>query len=309
MASYILILLGVMLVVALGVILRGVASRKASVKPRVEGEQLVIEIDAILPQTQCRKCGFSGCKPYAYAIVEGKADINQCPPGGAQGIRKLAALLGREFKPLNPEHGVEKPKTLAFIDEHTCIGCTLCIQACPVDAIVGAAKQMHTVVAAWCTGCELCVAPCPVDCISMLALAKPVVSWKSKYPLFEIRAAHESDKKAANLARARYEFRLFREEREKLEKSARLTAKADAMRSEIAEKVGHGEPFAGISGKEDPRKALIAAAIARAQQQKEKIKPENTRHRTPDQLAQIAEIEARRSGVNDVAKTTATHDD
>jgi electron transport complex protein RnfB len=141
---------------------------------RVQGDPLVDKIDAILPQTQCGQCGYPGCKPYATAIAGGEADINQCPPGGDEGVRKLADLLGREYKPLNAEHGVEKPKSVAVIDEATCIGCTLCIQACPVDAIVGAAKQMHTVVADLCTGCELCVPPCPADCIDMVPVAETV---------------------------------------------------------------------------------------------------------------------------------------
>ena len=129
---------------------------------------LVEEIDSILPQTQCRRCGYSGCLPYAEAIVEGRANINQCPPGGDDGIRRLAVLLGKRPLPLNPVHGSYQPCTVAMIDEEACIGCTLCIQACPVDAIVGAAKQAHTVIADECTGCELCLAPCPVDCISMM---------------------------------------------------------------------------------------------------------------------------------------------
>ena len=122
----------------------------AAIRFKVQGDPLVDKIDAILPQTQCGQCGFPGCRPYANAIADGEADINQCPPGGDEGVRKLADLLGREYKPLNEEHGVEKPKAVAMIDEQTCIGCTLCIQACPVDAIVGAAKQMHTVVEADC---------------------------------------------------------------------------------------------------------------------------------------------------------------
>jgi H+/Na+-translocating ferredoxin:NAD+ oxidoreductase subunit B len=154
----------------------------AAIRFKVEGDPLVEKIDAILPQTQCGQCGFPGCRPYADAIAKGEADINQCPPGGEEGIRKLADLLGREFKPLNAENGTEKPKAVAFIDEQTCIGCTLCIQACPVDAIVGAAKQMHTIVAPLCTGCELCVAPCPVDCISMQTVADTVETWKWRYP-------------------------------------------------------------------------------------------------------------------------------
>jgi electron transport complex protein RnfB len=133
-------------------------------------KSVVDTIDDLLPQTQCTKCGFAGCRPYAEAIASGAADINQCPPGGQDGIRRLAALLGREVKALNPTNGVEKPLALASIDEHLCIGCTLCIQACPVDAIVGAAKRMHTVLLEHCTGCELCVPPCPVDCIAMLPI-------------------------------------------------------------------------------------------------------------------------------------------
>ncbi len=154
----------------------------AAIHFRVVGDPLVEKIDAILPQTQCGQCGYPGCKPYAEAIAKGEAEINQCPPGGEEGIRKLADLLGREIKPLSEEHGVEKPKAVALIDEQTCIGCTLCIQACPVDAIVGAAKQMHTVVAQLCTGCELCIAPCPVDCIAMPTVPETVQTWKWKYP-------------------------------------------------------------------------------------------------------------------------------
>ncbi len=124
-------------------------------------------IDAVLPQTQCRQCGYAGCRPYAAALAAGHADIDQCAPGGDDGARELATLLGVAFKPVDPRYGTTKPPALAVIDEAVCIGCTLCIQACPVDAIVGAAKLMHTVIAQNCTGCELCLPPCPVDCISM----------------------------------------------------------------------------------------------------------------------------------------------
>ena len=150
----------------------------ASVRFRVEGDPLVEQIDAILPQTQCGQCSYPGCRPYAEAIAGGEADINQCPPGGEDGVIKLAELLGREPKPLNPENGVAKEvQTVAVIDESRCIGCTLCIQACPVDAILGANKQMHTVIADACTGCDLCVPPCPVDCIDMVEVEPTIETW------------------------------------------------------------------------------------------------------------------------------------
>ena len=161
----------------------------AAIKFKVEESPLVQKIDAILPQTQCGQCTYPGCKPYATAIAAGEADINQCPPGGEEGIRKLAELLGVEPKPLNAEHGVTKPKSLAVIDENICIGCTLCIQACPVDAILGAAKHMHTVIAAECTGCELCLPPCPVDCISMVPIEEEIETWKWKFPVHSISRA------------------------------------------------------------------------------------------------------------------------
>ena len=129
---------------------------------------LVGHIDALLPQTQCGQCGYRGCRPYAEALAAGHANTNQCPPGGDDGARDLAALLGVAIKPVDPRFGITKPPAGAIIDETLCIGCTLCIQACPVDAIVGAAKLMHTVIARDCTGCELCLPPCPVDCISMV---------------------------------------------------------------------------------------------------------------------------------------------
>ncbi len=129
---------------------------------------LAQRIDALLPQTQCTRCGYPACRDYANAIADNVADINQCPPGGKRGIELLANLLGRQSTPLNPINGIEKPREIALIDEEICIGCTKCIQACPVDAILGAAKVMHTVIVADCTGCELCIAPCPVDCIEMI---------------------------------------------------------------------------------------------------------------------------------------------
>lgn len=154
----------------------------AAVRFRVEGDPLVDKIDALLPQTQCGQCGFAGCRPYATAISKGDADINQCPPGGQTTIVALADLLGRDPKPLNPDNGEEKSKRVAIIDESLCIGCTLCIQACPVDAILGAAKQMHTVIAKECTGCELCLPPCPVECIDMVPVKQDIATWKWPQP-------------------------------------------------------------------------------------------------------------------------------
>ena len=161
----------------------GLALGWASIRFKVEGDPLVEKIDKILPQTQCGQCGFPGCKPYATAIASGAADINQCPPGGEDGVLKLAELLGRDPKPLNPENGVAKAlPTVALIDEATCIGCTKCIQACPVDAILGAAQQMHTIIVDACTGCELCLPPCPVDCITMVPVKDTPKTWKWPTP-------------------------------------------------------------------------------------------------------------------------------
>jgi electron transport complex protein RnfB len=133
-----------------------------------DSDPLVVEIETLLPQTQCAQCGYPGCRPYAEAIAQGDTEINRCPPGGTATIQALADLLGCEAKPLDESLGEEKPPLVAIIDEASCIGCKLCIQACPVDAILGAAKRMHTVIADECTGCELCIPPCPVDCIDLI---------------------------------------------------------------------------------------------------------------------------------------------
>jgi electron transport complex protein RnfB len=199
---------------------------------------LADRIDALLPQTQCEKCGFHGCRPYAEAIARGEAQINQCPPGGAAGIRKLADLLGREPLPLNPEHGVEKPRTLARIAEADCIGCTKCIQACPVDAIVGAAKLMHTVIADDCTGCELCVPACPVDCIVL-----------DPMPLAQVEDPLHADK-------ARTHFRR-REERLARER-ARQEAELAARKAQV-----------GAVVSDNP----VLAALARAKARQQETKP------------------------------------
>ncbi|HMB60281.1 MAG TPA: electron transport complex subunit RsxB, partial [Xanthomonadales bacterium] len=154
----------------------------AARKFRVDSDPVVEQIDQILPQTQCGQCNYPGCRPYAEAIASGEADINQCPPGGEAGIRALADLLGREPMALNPENGEEKQAAVAVIDEQVCIGCILCIQACPVDAILGASKQMHTVIESECTGCELCLPPCPVDCIDMITITPSTRTWQWPRP-------------------------------------------------------------------------------------------------------------------------------
>jgi electron transport complex protein RnfB len=161
----------------------------AASKFRVESDPVVDQIDALLPQTQCGQCNFPGCRPYAEAIAKGEAEINQCPPGGEAGIKALADLLGLEAMPLNPENGEEKIKAVAVIDEPACIGCTLCIQACPVDAIVGATKLMHTVIESECTGCELCLPPCPVDCIDMVTPKKSLGDWQWPRPARDFSTA------------------------------------------------------------------------------------------------------------------------
>jgi Na+-translocating ferredoxin:NAD+ oxidoreductase subunit B len=205
-------------------------------------QALVERIDALLPQTQCTQCGFAGCRPYAEAIAAGRADINQCPPGGQAGIVQLAALLGRAPLPLNPAHGIEQPLTVAVIDEALCIGCTLCIQACPVDAIVGAARRMHTVLAQHCTGCALCVAPCPTDCIDMRPVQPP----------------RQWTRVDADTARARFVSRKARLMHEAAERDLQLEARAVAKLDELQART---DPD---SGELDRKKAAVQAAIERA---------------------------------------------
>jgi electron transport complex protein RnfB len=186
---------------------------------------LADSIDALLPQTQCTRCGYAGCRPYAEAIAAGEAPIDQCPPGGAAGIVALAALLGREPLPLNPANGIERLRTVAVIDEPACIGCTRCILACPVDAIVGASKRMHTVLTEECTGCELCVAPCPVDCIRMVDI-EPA----PRDAAAEQRWQHWLRDKA-QLGRRRFQARNARLAREESARRERLAARRAAFES------------------------------------------------------------------------------
>ena len=215
---------------------------------------LADRLEALLPQTQCTKCGYPACRPYAEAMAEGSANYNQCPPGGAEGIARLAAVLGKPVIPLNPVHGAERERPVAVIDEAACIGCTLCIQACPVDAIVGAGKQMHTVIPALCTGCDLCVAPCPVDCIAMLPVTPGQTGWDA-WSTAQAQAARE-----------RYHARNARLKREKEENDARLAAKAAAKLKEV-------DNTAALSDAEraekERKRAIIQAAMERARLQKE----------------------------------------
>lgn len=211
-------------------------------------EALAESIRTALPQTQCTRCGYPDCAGYAAAVANGEADINRCPPGGAEGIARLSALTGKPQHALDAECGVESPRRLAFVDEDWCIGCTLCIEACPVDCIVGAPKSMHTVIESECTGCELCVPVCPVDCIVLTSSdAGDHTGW----------AAWSGAR--AERALERYESR-----RRRLERNARQTAARKL--EQIEAKLGR---LSDASGIDDPgvlsrKRELVEAALARA---------------------------------------------
>lgn len=209
--------------------------------------ELARRIDDALPQTQCQRCGYPDCASYARAVADGDAGINQCPPGGNEGVVRLAQITGRPALPLDPHHGIEGPVTVAVIDESWCIGCTLCIKVCPTDAIVGANKRMHTVVEPWCTGCELCIPVCPVDCISLDNVSGERTGW-----------AGWSAEQAAQ-GKARYEARQLRLVREKREQEERLTAKAEAKLADLASasRITDGDEL-------ERKRAVIEAALARA---------------------------------------------
>jgi Na+-translocating ferredoxin:NAD+ oxidoreductase subunit B len=192
-------------------------------------------IDALLPQTQCTRCGYQGCLPYAQAIAAGDAEINQCPPGGAATIEDLSRLTGRPVLPMNPDNGVEQARTVAFILEEHCIGCTKCLPACPVDAIVGANKRLHTVIAIECSGCELCIAPCPVDCIVMIP--DTALSGAARGRIATTEAKHFRDRYHAHQARA---IRRLAEQAEKID-AKRADLKRETGASTLADAIARAK--------------------------------------------------------------------
>lgn len=205
-----------------------------------------------LPQTQCTRCGYPDCAAYAQAIAAGESAINQCPPGGAEGVVRLAALTGQPVQPLNPDFGSEGPMTVAVIDEDWCIGCTLCLKVCPTDAILGANKRMHTVIDVYCTGCELCIPVCPVDCIRMENVSGERTGWAAWSP------------QQAETARRRYDFHVLRLQRDEAENALRLEAKAQAKLADLPAHSQHTDPAVL-----DRKRAVIEAALARARARRE----------------------------------------
>ncbi|MFM0070456.1 electron transport complex subunit RsxB [Paraburkholderia sediminicola] len=266
-----------------------------------DSRTLADRIEYLLPQTQCTKCGYPACRPYAEAVAHGEANYNQCPPGGAEGIARLAALLGKPVIPLNSANGVERPRPLAVIDEQVCIGCTLCMQACPVDAIVGAPKQMHTVITELCTGCDLCVPPCPVDCIAMPPVTGEATGWDA-WSRAQANAARERhDRREARLAR----------EREAAEARAAARRAVSSAPAQVMETGAAATPAAPAADSAEAKKrAIIQAALERARQKKEELAakgqgPQNTERVSADVQAQIDAAEARRRRLGLAADNTA----
>ncbi|MFC4707973.1 MULTISPECIES: electron transport complex subunit RsxB [Paraburkholderia] len=265
-----------------------------------DSKTLADRIEDLLPQTQCTKCGYDGCRPYAEAVANGAASYNQCPPGGAEGVARLAKLLGKPVIPINPVNGVERPRPVAFIDEQLCIGCTLCMQACPVDAIVGAPKQMHTIVKDQCTGCDLCVAPCPVDCIAMIPVTGVATGWDAwtQQQADEARVRH--DRRQARLAAERQaaEARAAARRAAAAPAGAASDAPGAANASATSASPAAASP-AVVDDAEAKKKAIIQAALERARRKKLELAergagPRNTEHVSADVQAQIDAAEARR---------------
>jgi electron transport complex protein RnfB len=277
-------------------------------------KNLADQIEDRLPQTQCTKCGYPACRPYAEAIAAGEANYNQCPPGGQEGVVRLASLLGMPVIELNLDNGVERPRPLAIIDENLCIGCTLCLQVCPVDAIIGAAKQMHTIIPELCTGCDLCVPPCPVDCIAMVPVTGEKTGWDAW------------SQQEADAARERHDWRLARLARERDAAEARKAARmAGSSGTGLSSEPGigprthaNGQPGGSVDSTKTQsvavvttadddndndaqakKRAIIQAAMDRARQKKEEMArlgagPKNTDVISPEVQAQIDAAEARR---------------
>lgn len=211
-------------------------------------QALFLALNDVLPQTQCTRCGYPDCASYAQAMADGQAPINQCPPGGQAGIERLAAISGQPVLPLNPDHGQEGPRHVAIIDESWCIGCTLCIKACPTDAILGGNKLMHTVIEPWCTGCELCIPVCPVDCIALENVTDTETGW----------AAWSAEQ--AQTALGRYGSRQRRLLREEAEHQSQLQAKAKHHLADLAVHTKNTDNAPEV----DRKRAIIEAALAKA---------------------------------------------
>jgi Na+-translocating ferredoxin:NAD+ oxidoreductase subunit B len=237
--------------------------------PNLSAAALLVErIDAALPQTQCTRCGYPDCRSYAEAIAGGAADINQCPPGGAEGVARLAAITGRGIKPLNPANGLEGPRRVAVIDEAWCIGCTLCIKACPVDCILGGPKAMHTVVREDCTGCELCLPACPVDCIDMIGTAgagADHTGWDAWSPVQAERARSAYAARQRRRGHGPTEAGEATESRESGERAATATVTACATASTAETSTDAGSP--------EHKRAVIQEALARAREQRSRQGP------------------------------------